>query len=167
MDRARHRRSGPLQSFSRASRCVVDSLGRLMVVRKDLLESRPLCSSLDQGVFVVDVDWVEDDHARPLMHILQLLLLSGAERGGPRWGGIHELGEDEGQLVHRDTEKLGRPDYLEGIGATEIWGGGTAAGKLQTCIITVLMWLMVILFSSAAVPPPYAGSQWIPIPPGE
>ena len=42
-----------------------------------------------QDVFIIGVGWDEDDPARPLLHFLQLLLLSVAEKRGPQWGGIH------------------------------------------------------------------------------
>ncbi|MPC46362.1 Prosaposin [Portunus trituberculatus] len=62
-----------------------------------------------QGVVVVSVGRVEDDPACPLLHILQLLLLSGGCR--PHCGGDMLLTCQ--LVVHCDTKKVGRLNHLE------------------------------------------------------
>ena len=58
-----------------------------------------------QGVFTFSVGRAWGDPARPLLHILPVLLLRGAESGAPRWGGIHEFEENEGE-VHTPSTRL-------------------------------------------------------------
>ncbi|MPC25991.1 hypothetical protein E2C01_019118 [Portunus trituberculatus] len=68
------------------------------------------------GAIVVGVGRAKDDLALPVLRILQLMLFSGADRGG----GLHDFGEDEGEVhpfleamrAHRELGKRHR-----------LWGG--------------------------------------------